>query len=79
MVTIAYGHMYTKTARGIAGTKAEPSCSHQPISPAFQTARLNAVPRKMPKAVQNCHVITRALKNCVSEYRDIMWLYLTRE
>lgn len=54
------GQKNTPIRRGKAGSRAEPNCSLQAILPVSFTARLATVPRKMPKAVHNCHVMTRA-------------------
>jgi hypothetical protein len=40
--------------------KAEPNCNLQAMAPVSLTTRLATVPRKIPKAVHNCHVITSA-------------------
>lgn len=47
-------------ASGTAGMKAEPSCNRHAMSPTLPTAKLAAVPAKIPKAVYICQLITRA-------------------
>lgn len=42
------GQKYVPASRGMAGMKAEPSCSLHERAPALPTARLAHVPRKMP-------------------------------
>ena len=53
------GHMKMPMTNGIAGMKADPSCNRQAIRPVSFMARLAQVPRKMPKAVQSCHDMTK--------------------
>lgn len=53
---------------GTAGRKADPSCRRQAMSPTSLTARLAQVPRKMPKAVQICQLMTRPPRTLVGAF-----------
>jgi hypothetical protein len=51
--------MRTLTSKGMAGMNAEPSWRRQAISGILKRIKLAAKPRKIPKAVHNCHDITK--------------------
>lgn len=51
--------------------KAEPSCNLQDILPVSFTARFAQVPRKMPKAVQTCHDMTKPPRILVGDYLTV--------
>lgn len=54
------GQKKTPISSGSAGIKADPNWSRHEIFPVSLTTKLATVPRKMPNAVQSCHVMTRA-------------------
>jgi hypothetical protein len=54
--------------KGTAGMKAEPNCKRHAILPTSLTIRFAVVPRKMPKAVQTCHDMTRPPRMLAGEF-----------
>lgn len=67
-VRLTSGQKKMPMTKGTAGMKAEPSWRRQAMPPVSLMARFAHVPRKMPKAVQTCQVITNPPRMLVGAF-----------